>query len=199
MINFRNGFTLIELMVTVSIVSVIMSTVLFNYSSFTDKLALSSAAQEIAIAIRQAQSYGINVRDSAREYTTTKGLFQYPYGVYFDLTDTSHYYIFVDQNNNGKYDAGSGCGSGTTECVEQGSIRNRVTLTSICDASCPLVNASKLSVTYLRPNPDAIIKFYNSSGTLIAGPGSTGKIVLTSPKGNASTITIEKTSQVSVI
>jgi len=196
-ILLKKGFTLAEIMITLSIVTVIMTTVLFSYSVFSDKLALSSAAQEIAITIRQAQTYGLTVREAA----VAGGNFNSAYGVYFDIgSDQTHYYLFVDTNSNSKYDVGNGCGSASTECVQQGTIRSNVLMTNVCDGSAcpPVVNVKKMNVTFLRPNPDATIIFTDSSGNTLAGPSSTGKVVLTSPKGNTSTITIESTGQVNV-
>ena len=196
-ISLKTGFTLAEIMVTVSIVSIIMTTVLFSYTTFTDRLALSSAAQEIAVVVRQAQTYGLTVRESG----VAGGQFSYAYGIYFDYgSDQTHYYLFVDTNSNSKFDVGSGCGSGSTECVEQGTLRNNVLITSVCDASAcpPVVNVKKMNITFLRPNPDATIIFTDSGGTTLSGPSTTGKVTLTSPKGNTSTITIESTGQINI-
>src|SRR3990167_1379889 len=87
------GFTLIELMVSISIVSVIMTVVLFTYSSFNDSLALSAAGQEVASAVRQAQTYGLSVK----EFSVGSEQFTSGYGIYFDpVSDPTNYYIFVD-------------------------------------------------------------------------------------------------------
>lgn len=193
----KNGFTLAEIMVTISIVSIIMTSVLFSYTTFSDKLALSSAAQEIAIVVRQAQTYGLTVRESS----VAGGQFSYAYGVYFDfVSDQTHYYLFVDTNSNNKYDVGNGCGSSSTECVEQGTLRNNVLITSVCDATTcpPVVNVRKMNITFLRPNPDATIIFTDNGGTTLSGPSTTGKVTLTSRKGSTSTVTIESTGQVNV-
>lgn len=191
---FNKGFTLAEIMVVISIVSVIMTTVLFSYSTFSDRLAISSAAQEIAITIRQAQTYGLTVREAA----TAGGDFTAPYGMYFNTADPTHYQLYVDKNKNNRYDVGAGCGTAGTECVEQGTIRNGVTISNICNSSlCPPTNATGLYVSYTRPNPDASIYFVNSSDATLSSD-VTGKIVLTSPKGNTTTLIIESTGQVTV-
>lgn len=183
-----------------------MATVLFNYSSFSDKLALSSAAQEIAVTIRQAQIFGLSVRGS----TAIQGQFTSGYGVFFDMnSDTSNYYLFIDRIDvpfgngfvaNKKYDVVSGCGSASTECIEQGNIRNGVVISNLCDGtSCPPVaNVKQMHITFLRPNPDATIYFTDVSGNILSGPANTGKVVLTSLKGNTINVIIEKTGQVLV-
>ena len=200
--NTKNddGFTLVELLISISIITVLLSVVLYNYGQFNDNLALSSAGQEMAIAIRQAQTYGINVR----EISVGTGNFTAAYGVYFNPgSNPSNYYIFADTDGNKAYNAGSGCGTGNTECVEQLTLRNGVKITSICDGTntCPPPpggsSVKNMTVTYTRPNPDASINFLNNGGQIKAS-SPTGKVTLTSPKLKTLTVTIESTGQVSV-
>ena len=193
----NKAFTLVEVMVSVSIVSVIMATVLFNYSNFNNNLTLTSSGQELAIAVRQAQTYGLTVK----EVTPGGGQFSSAYGIYFDPTgEPSNYYIFADIDGDKKYDIGSGCGSGNTECIEKFSLRNNIKISSICDGSaCPPDNSVKMmNVTFLRPNPDAGIYFTDNGGQIKVGPSLTGKVVLSSPSGKTLTVTIESTGQVLV-
>lgn len=190
------GFTLAEVMVSVSIVAFISAVVLFTYSTFRDNLALSAAGQEMAIAIRQAQTYGLTVKEAG----VGGGNFAVPYGIYFSLDTPNNYYIFADLNGNKKYDVGSGCGSGSTECTETFSLRDGVQIYSLCDnVLCPpVVNTRALHVTFLRPNPDASIYFTNSGGGTLQGPSVTGKVLLRSLQGKDLTVTIETTGQISL-
>lgn len=188
------GFTVIEILVTMAIFTVISSVVLFNYSSFNDTVALSSAEQEIAIAIRQAQAYGLNVKEAG----VSTGQFNYAYGVYFDpQNNSSNYYIFVDSNNNKRYDVGSGCGSGSTECLEKLTLRNNVRISRVCDTTT-CWNNKMLNVTFKRPNPDTVIYLFNIDGGVYSGPITTGKVELVSPKGRVVSITTENTGQITV-
>jgi prepilin-type N-terminal cleavage/methylation domain-containing protein len=190
------GFSIVELIVTVAIISMIMSVVMYNYSVFNDNLALSSAAQEVAIAIRQAQTYGLNVK----EVTSSGGQFTSAYGIYFDKgTDTTNYYIFADNDADRVYDVGSGCGSGSTECVSKISFRNNVRISNICSSStCPPSGAVMMDVTFLRPNPDSKIYFTDASGTIVSGPATQGKVTLISAKNRTVNVVIESTGQVSI-
>ncbi len=193
------AFTLVELLVTVSILTVLMSVVAFNYGGFNDKLALSSAGQEIGIAIRQAQTYGLNVR----EVTAGGGQFNSAYGIFFDPTNSStnkDYYIFADTNGNKKYDVGSGCGSVSTECIEKNTIRGGVRVSSVCNPNCPpSPNSIRTAhITFFRPNPDATINFADAGGTLVSTNQLTGRIILTSLKGRTLNIYIESTGQIYV-
>ena len=191
---YKKGFTLIELIVTMSIVTLLMTTVLFNYGTFNDNLAISSAEQEMAVAIRQAQTYGLNVKETA----ASSGQFGYAYGIYFNPQSPTDYYLFADADNNKKYDVGSGCGSGSTECIEKFSLRNGVRISNICD-SATCYSTKNLNITFLRPVPDAVIYLINNSdGSTYSSSVNTGKIELTSSKGKVLKVTIESTGQVLV-
>jgi Tfp pilus assembly protein FimT len=162
--RIKNGFTLAEMIISVSIVFLISSVALFSYSAFSDGLNISSAAQELSLEIRQAQIYGLAVK----EKTVGSGQFANGYGIHISLDDPTNYYIFVDQNNNNKYDGDTTCAPGG-ECVEKNSLRNGVSVTVICGAafggavSCPLnPSIRSMDVMFLRPNPDAQIRFLNS-------------------------------------
>ncbi len=190
-IKSLRGFTLIELLVSISIVTIISSFVLFNYSDFNDRLALTASAQDIASLIKQAQAYAINVREAS----VSGGNFNYSYAVYFD-TSSPDYYLFVDKNVNGRYDVGTGCGTSTTECIEKGAYKSNVVIDGICgDLICPPPNATRMYIGFLRPDPDSIIYFVDSSNNYIVTK-NTGKIILRSPKSKTVTITVEKTGQV---
>jgi prepilin-type N-terminal cleavage/methylation domain-containing protein len=205
--NHKNGagFTLIEALVSLVIISVIMSTVLFNYGVFSDNLALSSSAQEVAVTIRQAQTYGLTVR----EVSVGGGAFDKAYGVYFNKTEPGSYYLFADSSGvaNKKYDVGTGvCGSITTECIEKFTLRNGVTINDVCNEATCSITSTAMNVTFLRPNPDAKIYFTDSAGTFVdkspvVSPFTgylSGWVVLRSPKGKRLNVTIESTGQVLV-
>lgn len=189
MYKINKAFSLVELIVSISIISLILSVVLYNYGSFNDKLALSATSQELAVAVRQAQAYGINVKESS----VSSGQFNYPYGIYFSTQTPTSYVIYVDVNSNNVYDSGGG------ELVETVSLRNGVTINNICDSgNCPASGVARMSINFLRPNPDARIYFINSSGSVVSGPISYGRIQLRSPKGAFSYVIIENTGQIVV-
>lgn len=191
------GFTVIELIVTVSIVSIIMAVILFGYSSFNDGLTISSAEQEFSLAVRQAQTYGLSVKeDSSGSNDFTKG-----YGVSFGMDHPDYYYVFVDRNNNGINDNTGEC---IGECVEKIPLRNQVNITSVCLAllitdNFTCLNTSNLSmhITFVRPNLDAQIHI-SIGGTVVNALYERGQVKFTSFKGKTGTVTIEKTGQIYV-
>ena len=62
-INKKAGFTLVELLVTISIFVILTGVVLFNSNSFDSTVLLNNFGYDIALTIKQAQSFGVNVRE----------------------------------------------------------------------------------------------------------------------------------------
>lgn len=198
------GFTIIELLVALAIMTFLMAVVSFNYGSSNDKLSIAAAGQELAVALRQTQVYGLAVRESGIGST----VFDYGYGIYLsiDPAQNDKYIIFVDKNFNNAYDAGSGCGSGyaNTECVESVPLRNNIKITAIelcddaagtCGPGSPFHTPDALQITFKRPSTDSSIVFYQNGGA-VTGTAVNGNITLTSPKGRIYTVTIYRTGQI---
>jgi prepilin-type N-terminal cleavage/methylation domain-containing protein len=189
-----SGFTLIELLVTIAIAVGLMAIVIFDYSTFNDRLALSSAGQEIAIEIRRAQVYGINVRENS----VGSSQFNAGYGIFFNKNTSSNaYYVFTDMNNNNRYgDTVGSCGG--VECLEKVTLRDGITISAITSTSCvPFGTLVGLHVTFKRPNPDAIIKLDESDGPACNSTTITNTTVtLRSPKGRLLNVNIEDTGQI---
>ena len=57
----KSGFSLVELMVSISIFVLITSMTLANYPKFSNKLSLDLLAEDIALSIRQAQIFGSSI------------------------------------------------------------------------------------------------------------------------------------------
>jgi prepilin-type N-terminal cleavage/methylation domain-containing protein len=98
----KKGFSLIELLVSLSIISILTVVFLANYRSANRRTDLVMAAQILVTDIRYAQSNSL-------------GLVKYQgaipsggWGVYFSSsnTDNNRYIIFADDNDNELYDAG---------------------------------------------------------------------------------------------
>jgi len=199
--NIKNpsGFTLVEIMVTISIAALIMTVILFNYRAFGDNLSLSSALQEMSIAIRQAQVYGLSVK----EFSSGTGQFNDGYGIYFTQNDPTHYYIFADLNSNNSYDGDTTCTKGS-ECIEKGEIRNNVRISDICDISSGIdvcfngQNIQGLTAIFIRPKTDAHIYLTDKHDKVKSGPIDKGKVKFITQQGKIGFLTIESTGLVSI-
>lgn len=225
MISFRRlrtgnsyGFTLVELLVTLTVITLITSVVVFNQADFADRLALTHVAAELELRIREMQVYGVSVR----EYQPNTSKFGYSYGVMFNTNTISgspgpmgpiSMWSFVDVTNNGRYNNAGGWSSctigGTSECLEITTLKQGVTISDLC-----AINASngqncrsnggtsvpgRIDITFLRPDPNARFIFANPSGNSITFPNHRGaKIRLRSPRGKTLDLYIYTTGQISV-
>jgi len=139
------GFSLIELMVTISIVTLVTGIVMVKYTSFNNVVILKSQAYELALDIRAAQVYGVNAKG-------VNSLFQGAYGIYFDISSSgnkNHYILFNDLNGNRKYDSGEEIGDTYT-------IDSRFEISQICSGiSC--TSANQAGIAFRRPDFDAYI------------------------------------------
>ncbi len=195
-IKKNSGFSLIELMVSISIMTILMSVVLYGHAVFVDQASLSSASQDLTISMREAQIYGLNTRETS----VGSGDFSAPYGIYFNPAYTpTTYYIFTDTNNNDLYDAGNGCGSGVTECVSEVTLKNGVYIDDVCYQVegvdvCSGVNAEH--ITFNRPDPDAKIYYTTKRGDNKSAPQTIAKVKLKSKDGKITYVVIDNAGQI---
>lgn len=191
-LNPNSGFSLIELMVTISIMMIITAVVLIRYSSFNSTILVTNLAYEIALSAREAQVYGLGVKG------TTAG-FGAGYGIHFDNSSLrlqspsqSSYKFFADLNKNGLYDDGEQQGS--DYLLPKGYYVAKFCVSGVSawcsDSQLPI---SFLDITFIRPNPDAIIKT-----NIVGGVYSQAVICVSSPKGNQKKIIIGSAGQISV-
>ncbi len=160
--NFKRGFTLIELLVTISIFVILTGVVIFNESKFNSTVLLTNLGYDVALTIRQAQTYGINVKEF-NDVSGDKNFF--PYGVHFDKNDAPKSFIlFADVNYNNDdriaYPYGSGGTLDLSSCqVDLGCVSryNIQRGNSISDLRVDDVSVNSLDIIFQRPNPDAII------------------------------------------
>ncbi|MDE1988423.1 MAG: prepilin-type N-terminal cleavage/methylation domain-containing protein, partial [Patescibacteria group bacterium] len=180
------GFTLVELLVTLSLFVILTAIVLFNSSKFNGSILLTNLAYDVAITIRQAQTFGVNVREAS------DSSFQHAYGVHFDMNKNTEFILFADRlNDNRQYDGDSTCAS-SPECVDKYGIKRGNKISGLCvvsSSSC--ANVSTLDIAFIRPNPDAIIN---------NDPNATeARITISSADGASSRkVVVNSTGQISI-
>jgi prepilin-type N-terminal cleavage/methylation domain-containing protein len=185
----KKGFTLIELMVSVGIFALMTTLLVAKFGTFNQGVLLSNVAYDVALTIRNAQSYGLNVKSSLR----TGNEFNHPYGVHF--VKGNSFIFFADKKSDGYYVLGDDVTVDTPATVT--TIKGNTEISSICITIAGTCNAlDSLDITFKRPDPNAIIKGKDSSGNLVSG--SYAKITLKSSDGSTKIVEILSTGQIAV-
>jgi prepilin-type N-terminal cleavage/methylation domain-containing protein len=165
------GFTLVELMVTISIFMVISSVVLYENSKFNSSILLTNSAYEVALTVRQAQVYGVASRKVtiggfAGGATTVGGktAYQIGYGLYFDdstADKSKRFILFADVNSNSQYDAG--------EEITTSTFNRDIKVSDLCfqysgSWHCNGASDSAATIIFKRPNPEPAV-FKNNTNS----------------------------------
>src|SRR3989344_26979 len=197
----RSGFTLVELLVVMSIFTIITTALVIQQSKWNDRLQLNTKLYDLALYIRQAQLYSLGVK----EYQTGSPIdkFNIGYGIYINMTNPSQFIFFADTNKNFEYNVG--------EAVETKTLTNGVTIHRICgigiftgltwcsNSFLGQLLIHKTSLSFKRPETSAIMEFINSgndSTTDLLRQNVT--IYLRSLGGLESSIVVESNGQVSI-
>ncbi len=158
----NKGFTLIELMVVVSIVVIFSMLATIGWRKSQNNLALERSSVKLTQDIRKALDLSL----SGTWFQCASGKIS-GYGIYFATVAPNSYLIFADCNGNNTYDAGDGA-------VQTISLESGVVISQI--------SKDPLSIMFLPPNPAV---FFNNGQS----PGSQETITV-SAVGSSETKTI---------
>lgn len=203
----EGGFSLIELIVAISILLLLSTALLLNYNSMNTRLTLDTLAHQTAQWVRATQVLAMSVKQ-------TTGANKFPgYGLHFDRATPGQFVFFADFSDgagglpNKRYDPPSGaekCGDPGVECQEVIKLQRGNKITKLCTVgtvSAAVVDcgayyyASMLDFVFTRPDPDANIIARDASAFSTA---SFGRITVAAPSGYARTVEVWTTGQVSV-
>ncbi len=160
-ILYSRGFTIIELLATIGVLTMMTSIVLVNYRSFNINSDFTNAVENVYFALREAQVYGVSTRTAgAIECGTPPSSFNCTYGVHF-VNGSVSYDVFVDANENRIFDTGAVVEE-LIQTISLGRGTRITSLTCITSATTGACTNDGASVTFKRPSPDAFIAEFES-------------------------------------
>lgn len=200
----EKGFTLIEMIVVIALISILTTVILFNSGRLNSAVLVSNAAYEMGLIVRESQVAGLGVRAVNSGATQTLAAFTSSHGVHFNMSTPTKVILFGDLNKNGAYDVG--------EMTQEYNIQNKRsgTILAICAKVNPLASgpctttttsyttAATADIVFSRPNPEAFFKIRTSPGGSIAT--HSGAIIVNVGFSNdvCRSVIIEKTGAVQV-
>ena len=155
------GFTLVELLVVMTILVMISSLILMRHNAFRAHLLLRSLAYEVALAIRQAQVYGLGIKEF-QGISDPIAAFEIGYGVHFDESIPNSFLLFADINDDRIYTATN------DSIVQRFKLSNGNSIVDVCAGSGVNVGCgiTQLDVVYERPEPEAFITGGSGTATI---------------------------------
>ena len=182
------GFTIVELLVSSGIIVLILGVVMAGYPKFKTRSSLSAVARETALFVREAQVYGLAVK----EFHQGDDVFP-PYGVHISKDKPKEIILFgdLDEGRSGVYDSHDGCGGEKTECRKRFNFAGPEYIAKMCvnqgggtamgdedsEENCDI---PELNISFHRPEPEAVIIVddigyrYNSARLFIKSSKDTG-------------------------
>lgn len=166
--KFNKGLTLVELLVVISIFLVITAVTVFEYGSFRSNVSLQNLTDDIAMAVRKAQSFAIGARAVKDEYDKTN--FDNSFGIHFSISSTEDalvgsnksflmFSVPPESTKKYNYSGSANCGDPSNDCVELFRINTadyikEIIVDDVIKDSSNTPEAS-LDVVFTRPDPRA--------------------------------------------
>ncbi len=102
----KKGFSMIELIVTISVITLVTGIFIANYKSNNRRTDLIMTAQKLVADVRLAQNYSLGLARYGGSTSTNVPLGGW--GIHFDLNSygDNKYVIFADDDGDGLYDVG---------------------------------------------------------------------------------------------
>jgi|WetSurMetagenome_2_1015567.scaffolds.fasta_scaffold01475_9 prepilin-type N-terminal cleavage/methylation domain-containing protein len=153
--NNNSGFTLLELIVSISVITILIAIFFTNYHGADQRTNLTSVAQKLVSDIRTAQN------NSLGSVPYGGVLPAGGWGIHLDTTNNNKYLLFADVNNNKVYDVGEAlpASGGSTFTLPANTV-----ISDLTDGG----SHSNLDITFLPPDPITRIYWSQFSSSTIA-------------------------------
>ena len=190
--NYNKGMTYVELIVVLSIFSILSAVTIFNYKQFQSKVDIKNLANEIALKLVGAQKDAtFGKLAPLGQQPSNPSTWKPSYGLYFDRTTPTLFYYFIDLDQNKQFvpPVAQTCPIG--EClvdnpinITKGNYISEIKVFWIGGTPTPTVINDDLQITFTRPNSGAT--FAQSSGVLISVDHV--NITISSPSGDVTSV-----------
>ncbi len=183
------GFTLVELLVTISIFVFMTALVLAKYDTFDKNTLLTNAAYDIALQLREAQVYGISVLgaggDFSPGYSVVLGAGTSP-EISPDFASNNKLSLLI--NNSSSFLGSRPAIEGMTR-IKSLILKKGIYISDIhflteqltsWNQTTPRCQRGVALVTFVRPNPDARLSCKFSSGNVSFRSATNLRITLSS-------------------
>lgn len=210
-VSYTQGFTFLELIIVIAIFAMISGVVLYNSRDFTKQVELENTAQEIALAIKEAQTKAVS--GSINQNITLDSAERVRYGVMFssidgdnELPNASNQFVLFQDFDPASigYWGGGVCGA-TDECLDMYEITENVEIVSVCvDAKAGAevcdddLASSGVSVVFERPFPNALITTAGDGIGAVAGRQDVTITIQSKNGGQTKNIVVWSTGQLTV-
>lgn len=195
------GFSLIELLVVVSIFLIVTTITLFKQSKFSSDILITNTAYEVALTIREAQVLGVGSKQQSFENrkqaygvyisSSSVGVENGDYLQYSESPENDVYSFFYDSNNENFQILGSGIHLTRSQKFKKFCVTNASNETKCSD------ELSALNIAFVKPNLDSKIlaKDLNQQ----TGEYRSAEIVIESSLGDkCRTIDINSVGQIAI-
>lgn len=206
-IQKNRGMSYVELIVVLSIFSILSGVVIFNYGAFQSKIDTKSLASDIALKVVQAQKDSSSGKLPPSGYSVTSA-WKPSYGVYFNLApiggDDKSFTYFVDLEDdltaiptvqNGLFDGNTrDC---TGECLEKIAITKGEKISRLdifYQGSEKVHSVDDLTLTFSRIKSGTIINSTPPPGDIV----SYAQITIVSPNGAIAKIKVYPSGRIQV-
>lgn len=202
----NRAFTIVELIVSVGIFALLTTLLIGKYGTFNQSVLLTNLAYDVALTIRNAQTYGLNVKSkptaggaayTSGTYDEIKAGFQYGYGVHFvasaDGSDpnSKKMIFYADNETQPSFENGT--------VIATYTLRNGAYISSVCaqqtEGGANCISSSSpnggIDVAFRRPDPDAIFPD-TANATIVT-------ITVKTTSGQTKNIIVRKTGQIAVL
>ena len=205
--NSQAGMTYVELVVVLSIFSIMSSIVMTNFNKFQEKVDIKNLANDIALKIVEAQKSAMAGKLPNKNYSQVSD-WKPSYGLSFDLrssvgnsqiTGPNFFYLFTDLDANKFFDPSSFCSTAidSSECLDK-IILNKNTISNIAviyfDSHFNSPSLNNLALSFTRPDSKASF----SSDTLLLNDVDYAQITISSPQNVSANIKVYASGRIQI-